>query len=168
MLKTILAVGLSLTVGVTTHAVSATDTDPTARTDQLIVRLKNDGLRRVQAARRDDAVADFRLADGRSLSFVRHFNSSGMVVRLPAAVSLDEAQSIADQLAENPLVASAQPDKRMYPALVPNDEFYLPGNPPSPAGQWHLFEDAAGIRMQSGWDRETGSSSIVIASSKSS
>jgi serine protease len=162
MLKNILAVGLSLCVGLTSHPLSAADPEPRASTRQLIVRLKDDGLRHIQAVRRNDTVPDIRLPDGRPLSFIRHFNGNGMVVRLPADVSLEEAQRIAEQLAENPAVASAQPDKRMYPALVPDDKFYLPGSVPFLAGQWHLFEPIAGIRMQSGWDRETGSSSMVI------
>ncbi len=163
MLKTILAVGLSLGTGLTTQAVSASDAGPRASTDQLIIRLKDDGLRRVQAVHRDDAIAGIPLPDGRPLTFVRRFNGSGIVVRLPAPVSLEEAQGIAEQLAGNPTVASAQPNKRMYPAVIPDDEFFLPGTAPFPLGQWHLFEDTAGIRMQSAWDRETGSSSIVIA-----
>ncbi|MEA2080738.1 MAG: S8 family serine peptidase [Pseudomonadota bacterium] len=162
MLKTFMAVGLSLCVGLASYPVSAADPDPRASTRQLIVRLKDDGLRRIQAVRRNDTVPDIRLPDGRPLSFIRRFNGNGMVVRLPADVSLEEAQRIAEQLAENPAVASAQPDKRMYPALVPDDKFYLPGTVPFLAGQWHLFEPIAGIRMQSGWDRETGSSSMVI------
>jgi len=155
MLKNLLAVGLSLCVGLTSHPVSAVDTGPGASTRQLIVRLRDDGLRRIQAVRRNDTVPDIRLPDGHPLSFIRHFNGNGMVVRLPADVSLEEAQRIAERLAENPAVASAQPDKRMYPALVPNDpEFF---------NQWYLFEDTAGIRMPSAWDQETGSGSIVIA-----
>lgn len=163
MLKHVLAVGLSLGVGLANYPLSAADSDPRSSTRQLIVRLKEDGLRRIQAARRNDAVADIRLADGRPLSFIRHFNGNGMVVRLPADVSLEEAQRIAEQLAENPVVASAQPDKRVYPALVPVDRFYLPGTDPFPDGQWHLFEDTAGMRMPTAWDQETGSGSIVIA-----
>jgi len=155
MLKNILAVGLSLCMGLASYPVSAADTDPRASTRQLIVRLKDDGMRRIQAVRRNDTVPDIRLPDGRPISFVRHFNGNGMVVRLPADVSLAEAQRLAEQLAENPAVASAQPDKRMYPALVPIDPRY--------PDQWHLFEDTAGIRMPTAWDQETGSGSIVIA-----
>ena len=167
MLKNILAVGLSLCVGLGSYPVSAADTDPRASTRQLIVRLKDDGMRRIQAIRRNDAVPDIRLPDGRPISFVRHFNGNGMVVRLPADVSLEEAQRLAEQLAENPAVASAQPDKRVYPALVPADPFYLPCElpctDPFPDGQWHLFEDTAGIRMPTAWEKETGSGSVVIA-----
>jgi len=163
MLKKFIAVGLALSVGLASYAVSAADFDPGASTRQLIVRLKDDGLRRIQAVRRNDTVPDLLLPDGRSISFVRHFNGNGMVVRLSADVSLEEAERIAEQLAENPSVASAQPDKRVYPALVPDDRFYLPGTVPFSDGQWHLFEDTAGIRMPAAWDQETGSGTVVIA-----
>jgi serine protease len=165
MLKKLLAVGLSLCVGLTNYPVSAADPDLRASTRQLIVRLKEDGVRRIQAARRNDVVPGIRLADGRPLAFIRHFNGNGMVVRLPADVSLEEAQRIAEQLAENPAVASAQPDKRVYPALAPDDPFYLPCDLPCifRLGQWHLFEETAGIRMPTAWEKETGSGSIVIA-----
>lgn len=157
MLNNVLAVGLSLCVGLASYPLSAADPDPGASTRQLIVRLKDNDLRRVQAVRRNDSVPELRLPDGRPLSFIRRFNGNGMVVSLPAEVSLEEARRIAEQLAENPAVASAQPDKRVYPAmaLVPND--------PEFTNQWHLFEDTAGIRMPAGWGQETGSGSIVIA-----
>ena len=156
MLKKFLAMGLALCVGLAHYPVSEADPDPRASTRQLIVRLKDDGLRRIQAVRRNDTVPDIHLPDGRSISFVRRFNGNGMVVRLPTNVSLEEAERIAEQLAENPAVASAQPDKRVYPALVPIDPEFLPS-------QWHLFEDTAGIRMPAAWDQETGAGSTVIA-----
>jgi len=155
MLNSVLAVGLSLCVGLASYPLSAADPDPGASTRQLIVRLKDDGMRRIQAVRRNDTVPDIHLPDGRSISFVRHFNGNGMVVRLPVDVSLEEAERIAEQLAENPSVASAQPDKRVHPALVAND--------PEFPNQWHLFEDTAGIRIPAAWDLETGSGSVVIA-----
>lgn len=164
MLKHLVILAFSLGVWLINDPVPAAEPDPRASTRQLIVRLKDDGLRRIQAVRRHDSVPEIGLPDGRPLSFVRQFNGNGVVVSLPADVSLEEAQRLAEELAANPLVASAQADKRMYPALVPDDPLYLP-DPDRlrfPDGQWHLFEDTAGIRMQGGWDRETGSANVVI------
>jgi serine protease len=59
------------------------------------------------------------------------------------------------QLGPDPSVAAVQVDKRLYPALVPDDTSY--------ADQWHLFQDTAGIRMPGAWDLSTGSSAVVIA-----
>lgn len=134
---------------------SAADRDARATTNQLIVHLEQSGLRRIQAVRPHDDVPDIRLPDGKALTFVRRFNGDGIVVRLPHDVSLAEAHSIARQLAAGAGVAAAQPDRRMYPALVPVDPRY--------PEQWHLREDTAGIRMQDAWDQHTGSSTVVIA-----
>ena len=167
MIKRIIVLGLSLFAAAGVSPVLATDQGARHDTQQIIVRLKDDGVRRMQAARRNEAVTGISLPDGTPLTFVRPFDGNGMVLRLPEAVSLQEAQAIAARLVANGSAASAQADKRMYPALVPIDPGYLPGNvlPPDNifSGQWNLFEDTGGIRMQSGWDRETGSAAGVIA-----
>ncbi|HHH44645.1 MAG TPA: hypothetical protein ENK49_10955 [Gammaproteobacteria bacterium] len=161
MIKKMVFWGLSLCAVVAVFPVQATDAGIRHDTNQLIVRLKDDGFRRVQAAQVNRTVPGVQLPDGTALTFVRPFDGNGMVLRLPAAVSLQEAQAIADRLVASGAVASAQPDKRVYPTLVPNDPDYLPGAIDS--GQWHLFEDAGGIRMQTAWDRSTGSAALVIA-----
>ncbi|GMQ83332.1 MAG: S8 family peptidase [Gammaproteobacteria bacterium] len=154
MIKRIMSLGLSLCAAATVFPLPA---DQGARLDthQIILRLKDDGVRRIQAVRHNEVVPDISLPDGRPLIFVRPFDGNGVVVRLPEAVSLQEAQAIAAQLVADSSVVSAQADKRMYPALVPNDPRY--------PNQWNLFEDAGGIRMQGAWDRETGSAAGVIA-----
>jgi len=161
MIRRIMIFGLSLFAVAGVFQVSAADQGAKYDTQQIIVRLKDDGVRRIQAARRSEAVAGINLPDGRSLTFVRSFDGNGMVLRLPESVSLQEAQAIAAQLVANGSATSAQADKRMYPALVPFDPEYLPGAVDS--GQWSLFEDAGGIRMQTAWDRETGSAAGIIA-----
>ncbi|MFQ5643893.1 MAG: S8 family serine peptidase [Thiogranum sp.] len=161
MIKKIMVLGLSLCAAATVFPAQATDQGARQDTHQIILRLKDDGVRRVQAARVNEAVPGISLPDGAPLTFVRPFDGNGMVMRLPQAVSLQEAQAIAAQLVASGAVASAQADKRMYPTLVPNDPRYIPGAVDS--GQWHLFEDTGGIRMQGAWDRETGSAASVIA-----
>ncbi|MGB5726920.1 MAG: hypothetical protein WBM52_06875, partial [Thiogranum sp.] len=74
MLNNVLAVGLSLCVGLASYPLSAADPDPGASTRQLIVRLKDDSMRRIQAVRRHDTVPGISLPDGRPLSFVRRIN----------------------------------------------------------------------------------------------
>jgi len=161
MIKKIMVLGLSLCAAAGVFQVSAADQGAKYDTQQIIVRLKDDGVRRIQAARRNEAVAGISLPDGTPLIFVRPFDGNGMVVRLPRAVTFEQAKQIAAQLVADPSVASAQADKRVYPTLVPNDPDYLPGVVDS--GQWNLFEDTGGIRMQSAWDLETGSAAVVIA-----
>lgn len=161
MIKRIIVLGLSLCMAAVVSPLSAEDQGARLDTHQIILRLKDDGVRRIQSVRQNEVVPDISLPDGGELIFVRHFDGNGLVARLPEAVSLQDAEAIAIELAANPSVASAQADKRMYPALVPNDPDYLPGFVDS--GQWNLFEDTGGIRMQSAWDRETGSITSVIA-----
>ncbi len=164
MIKTRMTLGVCL--GLCFTICSASQAAPTARwgTDKLIIRFKNEGLRSMQSVRPQEFVPGISLSNGERLRSVRRFNADGMVVRLPRAVSPEEAWRFAERLAAQPGIAAVQPDKRMYPALVPNDPDYLPGtNAFIDPGQWYLFEDTAGIRMPAAWDRETGSSGVVIA-----
>jgi serine protease len=135
---------------------------PTGRwaTDKLIIQFDQEGLRRHTTLRPHDTLSDL-MVEGEHLRMVRRFNRRGMVVRLPHAVDPARANEIAQTLAKQPGIAAAQPDKRFYPALVPNDPAYFPDA--DRPGQWNLFEDAAGIRMQDAWDRATGSRAVVIA-----
>ena len=153
MLKRIIVLGLALYAATTGFVVLAADQGSRIDTHQIIIHLKDDGVRRIQAVRRNEVVPDIKLPDGGSLTFVRQYDGNGMVVRLPHAVTYEEARQIAEQLVAHPSGASAQADKRMYPALVPIDPGYLAGT--SLLGgvnseQWNLFDDTGGIRMQSG------------------
>ena len=77
MLKHLVILAFSLSVWLADNPAPAAEPDPRASTRQLIVRLKDDGLRRIQAVRSDDTVPELSLSDGRPLSFVRQFNGSG-------------------------------------------------------------------------------------------
>jgi serine protease len=162
-----MVLGLSLFAVASVFPVQATEQGARLDTRQIILRLKDDGVRHIQAVRSSEVVPGITMPDGRPLTLVRQFDGNGLVLRLPEAVSLQEAQAIAARLVADSSVISAQADKRMYPTLVPVDPGYLPGNvlPPDNilSGQWNLFEDAGGIRMQTAWDRETGSPAGVIA-----
>jgi serine protease len=167
MIKRIIVLGLSLYVAAGVFQVSAADQGVRLDTQQIIVRLKDDGVRRIQAARVNEAVPGISLPDGTPLTFIRPFDGNGMVLRLPQAVTYEQAEQISAQLAADPSVVSAQADKRMYPTLVPIDPGFLPGEVLDPdrilSGQWNLSEDTGAIRMPSAWDRETGSADGVIA-----
>jgi len=166
MLKINFVLWLSLCAVATGFPVLAVDRGSNFNTHQIILRLKDDGVRRIQAVRHNEVIPDIRLPDGSSLTFVRQFDGNGIVVRLPQAVTYEQAEQIAAQLVANASVTSAQADKRLYPALIPLDPGYLPGNvllDGAASGQWNLYEDTGGINMQSGWDLETGSALVVIA-----
>ncbi|HHJ16311.1 MAG TPA: hypothetical protein ENJ80_06395 [Gammaproteobacteria bacterium] len=167
MIKRITGFLLSLCAVTISYPLIASDRGLSPDTHQIIVRLRDDGVRRIQSVQRNAVVPNLRLPDGSPLTFVRTFDGNGMVVRLPEAVTYRQAEQLAAQLAADPAVLAAQADKRVYPDLIPVDPGYLPGNvlPPDNvlSGQWNLSDIDAGIRMQAGWDRETGSAGLVIA-----
>ncbi len=133
-------------------------------TNQLILRMADDGMRRIQSVQEQQMAPDLRLPDGTPLRYIRRLSGDGneVVVRLPAAVGAEAATELARQMAAKPEILSAEVDGYRYPALVPNDPGYL-GLPPNFLNQWNLFEDAGGIRMQAAWDTTTGSSAVIIA-----
>lgn len=101
---------------------------------------------------------------GLQLPVVRSIGDTIVVVRLPEAVSLQQAQALAQQLMEDPDVNYAEPDRPVhghaFHAFVPNDPLFF--------RQWHLSSDLvaepASSNAQSAWnDWERGSSDVVIA-----
>jgi len=165
-LKSVFVAGACLAGVVSTGAALAHG--PTAgpsSISQLIVQLTDDGMRHIQSVSRGQTVPGIWLPDGRELKFLRRFGSESIVVALPEATGLDAARDIAAQLASQPGIAAAEPDKRFYPALRPNDPEYLGPdlNSINNPGQWNLFEPTAGINMEPAWDQSTGSASTVVA-----
>ncbi len=124
-------------------------------TRQLIIRLQDDGTRNAASVRPKATLPGLTLPDGRQLTYVRSLDDGSIVVQLPETVSLEQANALVSTLVQAHEVRSAQVDKRLYPALVPNDTNYT--------DQWYLFQDTAGIRMPAAWDQSTGSAGIVIA-----
>jgi len=136
-------------------AVQAQGMAARSATRQLIIRLQDDGTRNAASVRPKAPLPGLTLPDGRQLTYVRSLDDGSIVVQLPETVSLEQADALVTTLVQDHVVQSAQVDKRLYPALVPNDTNYT--------DQWYLFEDTAGIRMPAAWDQSTGSSSEVIA-----
>ncbi len=98
---------------------------------------------------------------GLQLPVVRTIGDTIVVVRLPEAISLQQALTLAQRLMEDPDVNYVEPDRPVHGhAFVPNDpEFYR---------QWHLSSDLvaepASSNAQSAWsDGQRGSSDVVIA-----
>ncbi len=163
-LKRTVVVASCLLAGVATEIANADKAGARQRTQELIVQFDAGSAVNVRAARRNGALPGLKLPDGRALKFLRAFEGRGAVVQLPESVSLEQARGLAEQLARQPGVSAVTPNKRFFPALVPNDPEYPPGaNALNNPGQWHFFEDTAGINLQSAWDRTTGSAAVVVA-----
>ncbi len=134
-------------------------------TDQIIIRYKNDTL--VSRAAEGRVEARSALSErlivlnrsvGVNLTHHRFMSGNGQVVKLPARMSLAEAESVADKLRQNPEIDYAEPDRRMRPMLTPNDPLFT--------SQWHYLPStsfAGGANLPAAWDITTGSSGIVIA-----
>src|SRR5205085_1867808 len=92
---------------------------------------------------------------GVNLSHVRQMALQAHVVALGRAVPLTEARAIAAALATHPDVEYAQPDRRLKPTFVPNDEFINQ--------QTYLGNGPAGISAFAAWDITVGSPNVVVA-----
>lgn len=116
--------------------------------DQLIVRYRRDPSDaqlklRMGTAQRAGASRGIGLAHKRRGALGIH------VLKLSKMLSVAEARAFAKELAaQDPNIEYAEPDLRMWPAMVPNDAFY--------SLQWHYSEPTGGINLPLAWDRATG------------
>ena len=123
------------------------------RTSGIIVKFKADALKSLLAPAQRLA----RVADGAGVPLrpVRVLATGAQLARLDRAVDVAEAQRIAARLAADPDVAYAEPDRRAYPARLPNDEFV--------GGQGYLTDGPYSISAYSTWNITTGSPGTVVA-----
>jgi len=91
---------------------------------------------------------------GANVSFVRSMSGGAHVIRIDRNLSLSSARALSYQAMRDSNIQYIEPDRKLYPLLVPNDPQYN--------GQWNLFEAAGGINAPAAWDVTTGSASIVI------
>ncbi|OGT54598.1 MAG: hypothetical protein A3E01_02500 [Gammaproteobacteria bacterium RIFCSPHIGHO2_12_FULL_63_22] len=71
------------------------------------------------------------------------------VVKLDRKLRHPAAQAFMNRLRRNASVEYVEIDRRMRPALVPNDTYYS-------GYQWHLYETAGGINAPLAWDKADG------------
>lgn len=124
-----------------------------AQTDRIIVKFKpalSSGNGMAHAKRADTV----RQATGAAMLAVRELGNGAQLYQLPSAVGMSTAQQLAAQIAANPDVAYAEPDRIRKRALTPNDPFF--------PNQWQLY-DTYGARLTSAWDLTTGNPAIIIA-----
>jgi serine protease len=104
-------------------------------------------------------------ATGMEIAYERPMSGGSHVLRLPTALPPEEAQAIADSIAQLPLVEYASPVIHMQTrqagpeaVTVPNDTEY--------GKQWHYFAPAPGaygINLPEAWNITTGNPGIVVA-----
>ncbi len=138
-------------------------------TDQIIVKYRNPAF--VRSAHKaglnanvmiNDRLSSLNASAGLTLRHKRFMSGDGQVLKLPRRMTLDEAQEIVRKLKSNPYVLYAQPDRRIFPMLVPDDPGYV--------NQWHYKEyppatdnEPGGVNLPPAWDITTGLASVIIA-----
>ncbi|HEV6967959.1 S8 family peptidase [Roseateles sp.] len=91
---------------------------------------------------------------GAQARLLRQTGTGAHVFKLDKALSHAELQQLAANLkAADPNIAYAEPDRKMYPMMTPNDSSY--------SAQWDLYETTGGIRAPAAWDLATGSGVVV-------
>ncbi|HVO67200.1 MAG TPA: S8 family serine peptidase [Syntrophales bacterium] len=129
-------------------------------TDQLIVKYRgtSSALAEVLSAAKVNALS---ASAGVRLTHFRAMSGNVHVFKFPHRMTLAEATAAAQRLNTDPSVEYAEPDRRMFPMLVPNDPLYV--------NQWHYKSPNApdnelgGANLPGAWDITTGSSSVVVA-----
>ena len=119
-------------------------------TDQFIVKLRDPSPGQVGRG-----IQELAASSAVNLTYVRQMSGNSHVVKIPQRLKKLDAGALARLLSLQPNVTSVEPDRRMYPQLLPNDPMY--------AQQWHYYESAGGINLPPAWDITTGSNSIVVA-----
>ena len=91
---------------------------------------------------------------------LRRMDSGEVILELPRAVSLSQAEAYAEQVGRQGGVEFAEVDPRAWPALTPNDTNYnsLQGHLQSPTDG-----GAGAANLPQAWDITTGSSDIVVS-----
>ena len=85
---------------------------------------------------------------------LRQMGTGAHVFKLDRALSHNDLQRVAAELkAADSNIAYAEPDRKMYPLMTPNDASY--------SSQWDLHETTGGIRAPAAWDLATGSGVTV-------
>jgi serine protease len=140
-----------------------------AKTDRLIVKFKDASEtvvlngQEVSQARSVDAMqmqarinrmSQVAQAHGTRMFMLRQTGVGSHVFQLSKEMSEEQMQALAAAVAaSDSAVEYAEPDRKMFPLLTPNDTSY--------SSQWDLYEDVGGIRAPAAWDRSTGSGVVV-------
>ncbi|TDQ49143.1 serine protease [Permianibacter aggregans] len=123
-------------------------------TDRIIVKYK-DGS---QAVGKTGHILTTKLSQassyaGQPMKLWRKMHNGAQVLKMNARISEREAAKLAAQLALDPDVEYAEPDRIMKPFLTPNDSQY--------SSQWHYFESTGGLNAPAAWDITNGAGVVV-------
>ncbi len=125
-------------------------------TDRLIVKYKDaspsmKGAANVPALGKDRMAAVTRAGQqfGLTMKMLHSTATGAHVIKLDKKMTVDEVAALAKDLADrDPSIEYAEPDRMMRKLATPNDPRY--------AEQWHYFETNGGLRLNTAWDKATG------------
>ncbi len=126
-----------------------------AMTDQMIIKYRKG----TPGASRSDMVtlSQVHAAFNRDGIQMRHLRRNGFdahVMKLDRAVDLERLQRLAKVIAAlDPDIDYAEPDRRMFAMLTPNDSRY--------GEQWHYGTGPGGLNAPTAWDSSTGTGVVV-------
>ncbi|MGQ3052271.1 MAG: S8 family peptidase [Roseateles sp.] len=121
-------------------------------TDARVLRARSVAAHTMSA--REAALNAVLALRGARAGLMRQMGTGAHVFKLDKALSHSDLQRVAAELqAADPNIAYAEPDRKMYPLLTPNDTSYN--------SQWDLYENTGGIRAPAAWDLATGSGVVV-------
>lgn len=127
-------------------------------TDQLIIKFRQPADPRLSRQPLESARIQ-TLSTLAGIPLTAHRTSEyGQVVKLSRKASLSDVQEIARRISASPDVLYAEPDKRIFPLVTPNDPYFYK--------QWNLqglLTSPGGINLPYAWDITTGLSAIVVA-----
>jgi serine protease len=148
-------------------AVSAAAPEP--GTDRMIVKYRGASTTTVingQQAVRAQALASTELEGhlanarrsalrgGHALQLLRQTGVGAHVLKLDRQLPLAEMRQLAAQMMiDDANIEYAEPDRRMFAQLTPNDSSYT--------SQWDLYDATGGIRAPAAWDLATGLGVVV-------
>ncbi len=134
-----------------------------ARVTQLIVQPAEFNLAHAPSMNPGE-VARFSQMAQMQLAHVRAMSGRAQVMRLPKALTLEQAEAVAARLVASGLAVSAEPDRWVQVRMVPNDPRYI--------DQWHYQSlitgktygnNNYGLNLPAAWDISTGSDAVVVA-----
>jgi serine protease len=123
--------------GISSSRVDAAPKVASSHTDRMIVKYKA-GMRNLQAG-------NGRTAMGAPSEVVAQLNKAAPVADLQALATA--------MMAADPSIEYAEPDRKMYAMLTPNDTNY--------SSLWGLSSTTAGVRANVAWDTTNGSGVVV-------
>jgi serine protease len=128
------------------------------QTDRLIIKYRNtvsaQGLTAEVSSRAEALRGRVAQSRGVAMSMLRKNGLGADVMRLNRAMPVNDLRAMAKELmAEDPSIEYAEPDRKMYAMLTPNDTNF--------SSLWGMGSGAGGIRATTAWDTTNGAGVTV-------